>query len=277
MDHVRGSSLAWPASLETLRPFILTWWSGRTVADMPADIRAAHDAANFRQAHLNLALVVLDEKAKVLRGTVPRVRPPAFQFDPEAQGRDFKAQLDDLLAGLKLPRVERPAKPKLTLPDVCGEGQPAGVRILLTFAANHLNHYRTPTVEAVPMTDDLRKALRYPGKASTIAATDVRPWLEQMYPPAIMDGKGGFRKIESKLRFVPAGEDATYRYATIEGDVEFLLDNEARSGYQGSLAIVVKYRREGLKLYSVRGLCECDVPKGPEKIRMTAVIESRPE
>ena len=42
MDHVRGSSLVWPATLDALRPFVLTWWSGRTVSDMPADVRAVH-------------------------------------------------------------------------------------------------------------------------------------------------------------------------------------------------------------------------------------------
>lgn len=277
MDHVRGSSFAWPASLEILRPFILTWWSGRTVKDMPDDIRAVADAAGFRQPHLNFALVVLDDKGKVLRGAVPRIQPRELRFDPEAQGRDFKLQLDDLLAGLKLPPVERPAKPKLTLPDVRGEGHPSGVRIFLTFAANRLNHYRTPIVEPVPMTDGLREVLRYPSEACTLPAGDLRPWLEQVYPAAIMDGKGGFRKIEGKLRFTPAGADAACRYAIVEGDVEFVLDNEGCSTYRGSLAIVLKYDLKDGALSSVRGVCESVVPKGPEKIRMTAAIESRPE
>jgi hypothetical protein len=277
MDHVRGSSLAWPESLETLRPFVMTWWSGRTIKDMPDDIRAVFDDANFRQPHINLALVVLDSKGKVLRSVVPYIRPPEFRFDPEAQGRDFKSQLDELLTGLKLPKVEKPAKPKLTLPDICGEGQPNGVRIFLTFAANRLNHYRTPIVETVPMTEALRKALSYPKEAGTISATDLRPWLEQVYPAAIMDGKGGFRKIDGKLRFSPAGSDATYRYAVVEGEVEFVLDNEGRSTYTGRLAIALKYRREGDVLHSLRGVCESTIPKGPEKIRMTAAIESRPE
>jgi hypothetical protein len=277
MDHVRGSSLAWPASLETLRPFILTWWSGRTVNDMPKEIRAIYDAAGFRQPHLNFALVVLDDQGKVLRSSVPRVRPPEFRFDPAAQGRDFKTQLDDLLAGLQLPKVERPAKQRLTLPDVCGDGQPAGVRIYLRFAANRLNHYRTPIVEAVPFTDAQRKTLRYPERAGTIAAAELRPWLEQIYPAAIMDGKGGFRKIEGTLRFTPAGGDDTQRYAIVEGDVEFALDNESRTTYQGRLALVLKYRVGESNVHSLRGVCESVVPKGPEKIPMTAAIESRPE
>ncbi len=277
MDHVRGSSLAWPESLETLRPFVMTWWSGRTIKDMPDDIRAVFNDANLRQPHINLALVVLDSKGKVLRSVVPSIRPPEFRFDPEAQGRDFKSQLDNLLAGLKLPKVEKPAKPKLTLPDICSEGQPNGVRIFLTFAANRLNHYRTPIVETVPMTEELRKALSYPKDAGTISASNVRAWLEQVYPAAVMDGKGGFRKIDGKLTFAPAGADDAYRYAVVEGEVEFVLDNEGRSTYKGSLSVALKYRREENALYSIRGVCESVVPKGPEKIRMTVAIESRPE
>src|SRR4051794_11018341 len=136
MDHVRGSSLVWPATLDTLRPFILTWWSGRTVEDMPADIRAVHGDAALGDRHINLALVVLDERGRVLRASVPSVRPGEFRFDPEAQGKDFKRQLDELVKGLRLPKVEAPARTKLTLPDLCTAGKPNGVRIYLTAAPN---------------------------------------------------------------------------------------------------------------------------------------------
>ncbi len=277
MDHVRGSSLAWPESLEAVRPFIITWWSGRTLQDMPDEIRRVVDAAGFRQPHINLALVVLDEKGNVLNSIVPRIRPGAFRGDPEAQGRDFKSQLDELLKNLKIPSGERPARPRLTLPDVCGEGQPAGVRIFLTFAANRLNHYRTPVIEAVPMSPEVSESLRYPAEAKTVTAAQLRPWMEQIYPAAIMDGKGGFRSIEGRLRFSPAGDDADFRYAVIEGDVDFLLDNEAQSAYRGNLSLVLKYKRDSDALYSIRGVCESTIPKGPERIRMTAAIESRPE
>ena len=277
MDHVRGSSLAWPASLETLRPFIVTWWSGRTLDDMPPDISAVYTSAGFRESVLNLGLVALNSKGEVLSASVPWVQPPSFNFDPEAQGTNFKTQLDELLAGLKLPTVERPIKPKLTLPTVSGLGQPSGVRIFLTFAENRLNHYRTPIVEAVPMNDDLRKSLKIPSGSGKISATKLRPWLEQFYPAAIMDGKGGFRRIEGDLKFTPAGSDSTYRYAVIEGVVDFVLDNVSESEYSGNLSLVLKYRRSDNDLFSIRGVCVSDIPKGPEMIRMTAAIESLPK
>jgi len=278
MDHVRGSSLASPAVLATLRPFVLTWWSGRTVADMPPDVRAVHRAGGFAGRNVNIGLAVLNAQGEVLRSYLPRVGPSAFGFDPEAQGRDFKWQLDDMLADVKLPAFKAPAgPPRLTLPDVAGSRPLAGVRIFLTFAANRLNHYRTPTVEAVPTPDALREALRYPAAARTLPASRLRPCLEQMYPPAIMDGHGGFESIEGTLRFAPAEAMAGSRHALLTGQVRFTLDNAQRSAYTGELAVAVQYAAEGEEAQSLRGVLEARVPKGPEWIRMTAALESRPQ
>lgn len=270
MDHVRGSSLAWPESLDTLRPLIVTWWSGRTISDMPKDVRAVYDQADFGRNHINLALTVVDEKGKLLRSAVPFVGPPAFQFDPEEQGRSFKSQLDDLLKDLPLPKVTTP--PKLNLPDVKD-----GVRMYLTFGPNRLNHYRTPTVEVVPMTDELRKTLSYVDSTREIKVADIRPWLEQMYPPAIMDGLGGFSKIGGKLIASPAGKDAVHRYVLVKGDLTFELDNRSGLSYAGKLDLVLRYPLASLELHSLRGVMESKVPKGPEFIPMTIAIESRPD
>lgn len=271
MDHVRGSSLAWPESLEALRPFIVTWWSGRTVEDMPPSVKKVHDEAKLGGKHINIALVVLDENGKVLRGGVPFVQPPYFQFDPDAQGRDFKRQLDDLLKDLKLPATDAKAKPTLHLPEVKD-----GVRIYLTFESNRLNHYRTPVVEAVPMSEVLRKSLAYPTETRQLKAKDLRTWLEQMYPPAIMDGKGGFEKIDGTFKITQAGRDKQFRYAILEGDAEFVLDNVDRTSYRGSLSVVLKYQPDGT-LKTIRGILEAKVPKGPEMIAMKATIESSGE
>ncbi len=275
MDHVRGSSLAWPESLDVLRPFIVTWWSGRTIADMPSDVRAVYNQADFGTDHINLALTVLDEKGKLLRSTIPLVRPPAFQFGPESQGRSFKSQLDDLLKGLPLPKIQ--TQPKLTLPDVIGDAQPSGVRLFLTFGSNRLNHYRTPTVEVVPMTESLRKSLSYSGQEHEFKIADIQPWLEQMYPPAIMDGFGGFAKITGKIIASPAGKDDDYRYLLVKGDVTFELDNRGSSWYYGKLDIVLRYPLKSTELHSIRGVMVSEIPKGPEMIPMTVAIESRPE
>lgn len=272
MDHVRGSSLAWPESLDTLRPFVVTWWSGRTIEDMPKDIRKVYDDANFNGAHINLALVVLGENGKVLRATIPFIQPPAFQFDPAAQGRDFKAQLDRLLDGLTLPKVTKPTA--LSLPDVCGG---RGLRVYLTFEANRLNHYRTPTIETIADTDEMRTALRFPSGTRQVEIKSLRPLLEQIYPPAIMDGKGAFERIDGKLTIASAGLDDTYSYAILSGYVDFYLDNASRSSYSGKLQLAIRYRGPKIEFHSLRGTLEAVVPKGPERIKMTAAIESRPD
>lgn len=277
MDHVRGSSLVWPATLDMLHPFILTWWSGRTIREMPADVRAVYDEAGLGTQHINLALVIMDERGRVLRASVPRVRPAELRFDPVAQGRDFKHQLDDLVRGLPLPMARADAQPKLTLPNICTEGRPNGVRIYLTAGQNHLNHYRTPIVEAVPMTDFIRDALQYPDTATTLTAKDLRPWLEQVYPAAIMDGKGGFRSIEGRMTFKPAGQDSGARYAVLEGEINFELDNTSRSRYRGDLAFVLQYSVKERALETLRGILDCTVPKGPERIKLLAAVESLPE
>jgi hypothetical protein len=265
-----------------LRPFIVTYWSGRTLDDMPDDVWDVYKSAGFRQRHVNVALLALDSQGKLLRAYQPDIRPGDFRGDTDALGRDFAWQLDDMLSGLKLPRVAKAAKTKLTLPDVCGDGQPAGARIYLKFSANRINHYRTPTVEAVAMTDGLRKPLQYPTASRSLPASALRPWLEQIYPPAIMDGHGGMKPLGGTLTLRPAGRDDQHRYALLEGTVQFELDNQARTTYDGRLSVVLKYPHDSLELFSVRGVCDCTFEKPQpgrrgESIQMTAAIESRPE
>lgn len=278
---MRGSSLAWPASLEQLRPFVVTSWTGRSADDLPDEIRALYHAAGLKQRHVNFALFVLDEQGQFLRGVQPAIRPPAFQFNPEAQGRDFARQLNDLLAGLPVPRRPATTALTLTLPDVEGAVTPTGVRIFLSFSANRLNHHRTPTVEAVPLADDLRKALVYPRKEGELPAAVVRSWLEQIYPPAIMDGKGAFRSLTGKLRFGPAAGNDRERWAIVRGKVQFVMDNSNRTEYSGDLEMALRY--DGERLVQVRGICACNFPKqNPEgrvveTFRMLAAIESLPD
>jgi hypothetical protein len=244
---------------------------------MPADIKAVYDAAKFPKMPINIALVVLDEHGKHLRASRPTVKPGANRFDPSSMGKDFKRQLDEMLLDLDIPKAPAAAKQKLTLPEVCGKGKPCGVRIYLTAEDNRLHHYRTPIVEAVPVTEAIAKALRYPTTSRTLAATDLKPWLEQIYPAAIMDGKGGFRSIDGSLTLKAAGSSTTHRYAIVEGELQFELDNTGRTSYRGDLALVIKYPLASNEMESLRGVCDFTAPKGPEKIRIQAAIESTPE
>lgn len=279
---MRGSSLAYPAVLEMLRPFIVTYASARSAEDFPDDVRDLLGSPGQRPKNINLGLMVLDANGKLVRQMTPFVRPPAFHFDPEAQGKDFKRQIDKFLDGVPVPAFKPTERPKLALPDVRGKEPLTGVRIYLTFGPNRLNHYRTPTVEAVPTTKEVRESLRYPEQATALKAGALRSWLEQIYPPAVMDGKGGFERIDAALTLRPAGRHGAGRCALVEGDVKFALDNTTRITYQGKLAAVVEYLDDSAEPQRVRGVCECVFPKhNPqgqvvERIRMTAAIESRP-
>jgi len=236
----------------------------------------------MRHQHINLGLFALDENGKLVRSLNPNVRPPANHFDPELQGRDFKRQLDEMLDGLKLPHVVAKNPSKLTLPDVSGSENPAGVRIYLTFGKNRLNHYRTPTVEAVKFNAKMREALRYPEHSRSVSADQLRPMLEQFYPPAIMDGHGGCREIKAELTLSQAGNDGGKRCALLKGTVDIELDNGNATRYAGPLTIAITYD-QNTKLKSIRGAGTWEFPKHSsdgrvaEMILMTAAIESRPE
>lgn len=275
---MRGSSLVWPAVLETLRPFIVTSSTGRTTEDLSPELQSLYREAGFRDTHVNFVLFVLDADGKLLRAVQPNVRPPAHRFDPESQGRDFKRQIDQLLDRLPLPKEPPSTRMKLKLPDVAD-----GVRIYLSFGKNNINHYRTPTVEAVALTDEMKQALRYSEQARDVTAQELQPILEQFYPPAIMDGSGGFSGIKGTLKLKPAGKDDTHRYAIAEGKVTFIMDNHNRTTYTCTVYLALKYPNDLPEKFTLRGVAEGAVPKYNqqgqvvERVKMTAAIESRPE
>jgi hypothetical protein len=250
---------------------------------MPPEVRDVVEASSLRNKHLNLALFALDADGKLLSSVIPNVRPPQFHFDPVAQGKDFRRQLDDMLDGVNLPHVVAKNPNKLTMPDVAGTDPLAGVRVYLTFGTNRLNHYRTPTVEAVKFTDAMRKSLSYPDVERKLSAEVLRPMLEHFYPPAIMDGHGGCRRIDADLTMKPAGRDGGKQYALCQGNVKIELDNDNRTRYQGPLSIVLTYAADNSAATTLRGIGTWEFPKHnpqgqvAERILMTVTIESRPE
>lgn len=284
---MRGSSLASPVVIEALRPFIVCNWTGRSRDKEPAEVRTVMDQARAQMGRFgNLLLCVLDSQGRFVRAFSPfpgGSNPTGLGFQSERMGQFLKDQLDRATAGMELPRAV-PAKKTLTLPDVTGAGKPNGVRVYLSFSANKINHFRVPVVEAVPLSAAQWQPLSYPASPGTLDAKVFHPWLEQIYPPAVMDGLGGFRSITGTLTFQPAGADKEFRYALVRGPVAFVLDNEFALRYQGQLELVLKYRQDSPDVVMLRGALTAKVPrqefKGPrtvEYVTMTAAIESRPE
>ena len=269
--------------LEALRPYIVVVWNGRSHEDMPADVRAVYYATRPPPDHENIRLFVLDSAGKVIRAFAPFPGndPSALDFDQKRMGQYLKGQIDQSTDGLKLPPVA--VKKTLTLPDLKGATQPVGVRMFVSFEDNHLHHFRVPVVETVAFQETERQALRLPAESRTLPAATLRRWLEQYYPPAVMDGMGGFEKISGTLQLQPAGADPQFRYALLRGNVHFVLDNESATAYQAKLEMVLRYDRTSPELQSVRGVMEGTFPRQDrrgrtvETVRMTAAIESRPK
>ena len=279
---MRGSSLSSPAALEALRPFIVAVWDGRPDDEMPSDVREVYEEARRTPRQTNILLCVLDSQGKLVRAfpPFPGQHPGSLGFDPQRMGNYLKEQIQQSTVGMKLPQVA--ARTTLTLPDVEGTGQPAGVRIFVSFKANQIGQFRVPAVEAVPMRDSEREALRLPTGPRTVPAVTLRRWLEQFYPPGIMDGYGGFDRIAGSLQLTPAGTDTTARYAVLQGDVQFTLDNRNAAAYSGRVEILLEYGLKSDALAAVRGVMEGNFPRedrfgrANETVRMTAAIESRP-
>ena len=271
---MRGSSLVHPAVVELLRPYIVVTWNGRDADAMPKDVREVFEAGGFRQRNANIALFALDSRGKVVAARTPNVRPSAFAFDPEKMGQDFKKQLEDMLTAIAVPR-NVPIKKTLTLPIVSGTDPLAGARIYLAFGRNNINHFRTPVVEAVATTEKLRAALRYPAQPKSISADDLKPWLEQLYAPAVMDGMGGFKEITGAFAMRPAGDDVKHRYAILSGEASFTLDNRTRTSYKARLTVAVRYDLEREEAIWLRGAGDMQFLRSDPQGRVVETVATK--
>lgn len=275
---MRGSSLAHASVVEALKPFIVVAWNGRRPQDMPDDIREVYNAVGPRKPTSNIVFFVLEALGK-LYSWFSAAHPPDLGFDPDRQGQYMKEQIDYYCEKLNLPSIK--ITPKLTLPDLpAGE---RGVRVILSFAENKMQHYRAPVVETKAWTRSEQQALRYPESARDVPAQALQRWLGEIYPAAIMDGPGGVESIAGTLTLKPAGSDGSWRYATLIGEVRFVLNHEMRTSYKGNLEMVLFYRADSADFVRVRGAFQGVFPKpdkfnrNPMRIPMTAAIESRPE
>ncbi len=272
---MRGGSLSSADAVDALRPFIAVAWNGRGVDEMPDDIRELWNAA--KPGGRNISCMVLDSAGKFVKAWWPLPEGPGERgggdpFGRERLGRFMKDQIEKASAGL-----EKPEPPKRTLTLPTAEG--AGVRIFLTLKPKGRApmNYKAPTVEAVTTTDAEKKALAVPEKPRDVDAADLRRWLEQIYPAAIMDSTGKPPALKGTLTLSPAGK----RAAVLKGEIVFTMDDRAKTEYRGTLEVAITYG-DGADFVSLRGRFEGMYPKGdakrgkPIEHTMTAVIESTP-
>lgn len=244
-----------------MSPFILVAADARRPQEYPTDVRELHEQRDRQRCRSNITVCVLDSAGKLVHSFdgMPGQGEPVQQFRQKMAGHCLREleTAKKLLGTLPTAAGEK----KLTLPTTAGAGQPAGVRVYLRFGTNHLRHFRVPTVEAVEVSQAERQALAWSAKPKTLSARDIKAWLQECYPPAVMDGKGGFRGITGTLSWKPAGESAEFRYATLSGTISFELDNTGRAKYQGPLEIALTYPKDREDFIDLKGTLKTSIPR----------------
>ena len=280
---MRGSSLSHASVIEILKPFIVTSWTGRSTRTAPAEVRAVYDQVRKRMPS-NIVLFVLDSDARVVDAFVPfpegNIR--SLGFNSSRMGTYVRDKIASAIDGMDLPRVKR-SEEEVHPPDIDDLGYKEGLRIFLSLESRLKGNYKMPTVEVVPLTKGEKKALAYSKKSKSVDAVDLKGWLEQIYPPAIMERTGYIKSISGMLTLTPAGSKGNRRFALLEGEVQFLFDDAKGTRYKGDLSLVLSYPKDSSNFMTVRGVFEGVYPKSDRMqkrtmdIRMTAALESRPD
>ena len=287
---MRGSSLSHPAVLEILRPFIVVSWNGTGTKDMPEDIWKVYRAGNLGGSGGAIRLFVLNPAGELVRAFFPFAgqSPATLGFDYERMGMFLKQEIQKATVDMDLSQL-KVAAPKLRLPENASQStpevrqMPAGTRLLVSLEHPFAGSYRVPVVETVTNTAVEQASLRYPQQPRTVSATSIKRWLEQVYPPGMMERTGRVLDVSGDLSFRPAGSDEKASYAILQGTVHFTFDDARKTRYQGSLAVTFRYTDEGQQMQSFQGIYRGVFPKwdkqgrGVAKILMQAVLESRPQ
>lgn len=237
-------------------------------------------ARDRQRCRSNIAVLILDSAGKLVH-SFDGLPEPGNMLEMK-KIMPVMLQVELAKAELKLGRVPPPAKRAgLALPTAQGDGDPAGVRVYLKFGKNHLEHFKVPVVEAVPITKAEREALKW-GAERRLSVDLLRNWLKECYPPAVMDGMGGFRGISGELTWKPAGQEGAFRYAILSGTVRFELDNTNRAKYEGPLELALRYRMDRPDLLDLEGVLPTVIPRqNPqgqtvERVTMDVAFESLP-
>jgi hypothetical protein len=252
--------------IEILRPFIVVAVTARNEDAMPAEVREL-SRSQARERRSNIHCYVLDAKG-ALAGSFPPFAGRIPDFDPDRMGRTMREGIERAIRGMELPAAAKVEDDrKLHLPDI-----KPGVRILLSLKGP-VPQYRAAVVECVPVGDRERRALAQPEKARSVDAAELRAWLEQLMPPAVMEGMGGVKEISGTLTLEPSG--------LLGGEVRLVLDDPNGSACTGRLDGIVTWRSGAFA--TVRAAFEGVFGKhdrmhrGPMDFQMKAAIESRPE
>ena len=286
---MRGSSLSHPDVVSTLRPFIMVSWNGTSTRDFPEDVGTLYRQADLPRDGGPIRLFVLNPEGQLEAAFFPFAgqSPATLGFDQQRMGTFLKQEIRKASAGMDLSKT-RVASRQLKLPALAAlkaptvSQMPAGVRILLSLEHPFSNSYRVPVIETVAVNAAEEKALQYPETTRRVPAQSLTRWLEQLYPPGMMERSGRILDVEGSLLFRPAGSDDQARYAILQGTVYFTFDDARKTRYEGTVAVAFRYARNAEKMKSFRGIYRGIFPKqdkqgkGEARILMQAVLESLP-
>jgi hypothetical protein len=283
---VREKILSHSTVVETLAPFIVTYWNSAHDSQMPADVAALFRKSSRQvQSENNIICFVLNSAGDVLRSF------NAFQ-GPTPVGPDslrdrlaiyFNQQIQSSIRGLRIPapKVNR----AVVLPDTS-----SGVRLFVLSLDRRGRLDPDPIVEVEPMTAAQWKKFSYDVIGEKIDAAVISNWLSHVYPSA-QRGVPRLLKVRSvtgSLRWQKAGADENYRYAMLRGNFRMFGEgqseiNRSRQRYTltGKFEAVLTYGLDAPDVRSIRAVVEGSFPavdRGiTEQRKILAVVESRPQ
>jgi hypothetical protein len=272
------SFLASPPIIDLLRPFVVT--SAHTGRQDLSDVEPAAreifrgSPLSVDPQRLNVFMFALDQGGQVVHGF--------HGLPPGRQGRAYyEAQIRTAREQLKVREGKAvEVKTLAGLPDLPtgAAPTPAGVRLLIRRGEGG----GVPVVEVVPMAPAAWEPLAFSATARTIDAETLKPWLAQLYPPAIRAADAGkpFRTCSGALTLQPAGADGKTRYALLRGSFRLEKATQAESSLEGQLDAVVSYGSDKPEVQTVRGVVDGTYvyrARATTQVKLSAVIESRPE
>ena len=263
--HVRGSSLSHPKVVETLRPFIVSFWGQHDNEPIPADILPLYEASAHGGS--NVRCFVLDSKGRLLHSFngFPANMGNPLGFSTDAYAAYFTGEIHRGSARLVLPKAD-PGAVRLPEPK-------DGVRLFIRVPGRR-DAYGYPVVETVEDEGEW-KTLAYPEVSRKIEASRLSRWLRWCYPPGVNEQLEPFSTVRGTLTLTPAGKDQ----AVLSGPLRMALSETDYELFEGTIEAVITY---GLRL-EVRGVVDGIYWRFEPRQnrwaewRLTAAIESCPK
>jgi len=226
----------------------------------------------------NVTMFVLDSSGETITGfsAFPGKGPSSLGNSQQRMGEYVRSHIAEVSSRLRLPTTFRANRePRLTFPklNVADEMRPlAGVRFFLTSVDSVMNSFRAPVVEVVALNDKQRRVLYYPSETTMIDPGELKDWLEQFYPPAMMTRSGYVRELTGLLTLQPAGLQGAKRHAVLQGDVNLVMDDVTNTRYTGRLAVVLTYATDDVEPTALKGVMRGIFPKRDLRARRTRLI-----